>query len=145
MRTPFLDVHVEATGCLTPRRGPLDALNIADLTVELTDLGNLCEQMGGQIDLQAEVCNRGTNPVQDGVVVQFLETTDPNAPIEDAKVVCETVTTKLLLPGECEIVVCSADLMGGGNIYVDVDPEDKIADCHPGNNLGADAFGLCPG
>jgi len=126
-------------------QGSIGALNIADLTVELTDLGNLCEQMGGQIDLQAEVCNRGTNPVQDGVVVQFLETTDPNAPIEDAKVVCETVTTKLLLPGECEIVVCSADLMGGGNIYVDVDPEDKIADCHPGNNLGADAFGLCPG
>ncbi len=126
-------------------QGGIGQLNIADLTVELTDLGTLCEQMGGNIDLQAEVCNRGTNPVQDGVVVQFLETTDPNQPVDQAKIVCEAATTKLLLPGECETVVCSADLVGGGNVYVDVDPEDKIADCHPGNNLGADAFGLCPG
>ena len=103
------------------------------------------ELRAGKIDLQAEVCNRGTNPVQDGVVVQFLETTDPNQPIEDAKVVCETMTTKLLLPGQCEIVGCTADLQGAGNLYVDVDPEDKIADCHPGNNFGADALGLCPG
>ncbi len=126
-------------------QGSIGQLNIADLTVELTDLGNLCLLRAGSVDLQAEVCNRGTNPVQDGVVVQFLETTDPNQPIEDAKVVCETMTTKLLLPGQCEIVGCTADLQGGGNIYVDVDPEDKIADCHPGNNFGADALGLCPG
>jgi len=53
--------------------------------------------------------------------------------------------TKLLLPGECEIVQCSAELKGGGNIFVNVDPEDKIADCHPGNNLGAGALGICPG
>ena len=126
-------------------QGSIGQLNIADLTVELTDLGNLCLHRAGKIDLQAEVCNRGTNPVQDGVVVQFLETTDPNQPIEDAKVVCETMTTKLLLPGQCEIVGCTADLQGAGNLYVDVDPEDKIADCHPGNNFGADALGLCPG
>ena len=84
-------------------QGSIGQLNIADLTVELTDLGNLCLHRAGQIDLQAEVCNRGTNPVQDGMVVQFLETTDPNQPIKDAKVVCETTTTKLLLPGQCEI------------------------------------------
>jgi len=77
--------------------------------------------------------------------VEFLETTDANQPVEDAKVVCETMTTKLLLPGQCEIVGCTADLQGGGNVYVDVDPEDKIADCHPGNNFGADALDLCPG
>jgi len=39
----------------------------------------------------------------------------------------------------------NAELKGGGNIFVDVDPEDKIADCHPGNNLGAGALGICPG
>ena len=126
-------------------QGTLGKLNIADLTVELADLENLCELQGGAADLSAEVCNRGTNPVQDGVVVQFLETTDPNAPVDDAVVVCQALTTKLLLPGECEIVMCNAMLMGGGNIFVDVDPEDKIADCHPGNNLGAGALGICPG
>ena len=65
--------------------------------------------------------------------------------VEDAVVVCQALTTKLLLPGECEIVVCNAELKGGGNIFVDVDPEDIIADCHPGNNLGAGALGICPG
>ena len=55
------------------------------------------------------------------------------------------VTSKLLLPGECEIVSCMGEIGGEGNVYVDVDPEDKIADCHPANNLGADAFDLCPG
>jgi len=33
----------------------------------------------------------------------------------------------------------------GPNIFVDVDPDDLIADCHPGNNLGAGALGICPG
>ncbi len=126
-------------------QGNLGQLNVADLTVELADLESLCELQGGMADLSAEVCNRGTNPVQDGVIVEFLETTDPNAPVEDAVVVCQAVTTKLLLPGECEIIQCSAELKGGGNIFVDVDPEDKIADCHPGNNLGAGALGICPG
>jgi hypothetical protein len=32
--------------------------------------------------------------------VQFLETTDPNAPVEDAVVVRQALTTKLLLPGD---------------------------------------------
>jgi hypothetical protein len=126
-------------------QGNTGKLNIADLTVELTDLGNLCQTLGGQIDLQAEVCNRGTNPVQDGVIVQFLENADPNADFSEAVVVCEVPTTKLLKPGECEVVVCPAVLQGGGTVYVDVDPEDKIADCHPGNNLGADALHICPG
>ena len=95
------------------RRGALGELVLGDQGAGLAvDLDQAAGAVGGDL--------------------QFLETTDPNAPVEDAKVVCETVTTKLLLPGECEIVVCSADLVGGGNIYVDVDPEDKIADCHPG-------------
>jgi hypothetical protein len=51
----------------------------------------------------------------------------------------------LLQIGQCEVVQCVADLAGTGNVFVDVDPEDKIADCHPGNNLGADAFKICPG
>jgi hypothetical protein len=62
-------------------QGNLGQLNVADLTVELADLESLCELQGGMADLSAEVCNRGTNPVQDGVIVEFLETTDPNAPV----------------------------------------------------------------
>ncbi|HEY8378367.1 MAG TPA: VCBS repeat-containing protein, partial [Nannocystis sp.] len=126
-------------------QGSLGILQIADLTVELTDLGNLCDFGGGLKELKAEVCNRGTSPVQDGVVVHFLETVSPDQDVSEAMVVCEAQTTKLLHPGECEVVACTANLLGTGNVFVDVDPEDTIADCHPGNNLGADAFGLCPG
>ena len=126
-------------------QGALGLLEIADLTVELVDLGKLCDFKGGLKELQAEVCNRGTAPVQDGVVVEFLETMDPNQPVDQAQVVCTAKTSKLLQPGECEVVSCTAMLGGMGNIYVDVDPDDKIADCHPGNNLGAGAFELCPG
>lgn len=50
-----------------------------------------------------------------------------------------------MLSGECEIVACVGQLNGEGNMYVEVNPEDKVADCHPGNNLGADAFEVCPG
>ncbi|MEZ4380389.1 MAG: VCBS repeat-containing protein [Nannocystaceae bacterium] len=126
-------------------QGDVGKLQIADLTVELTDLGELCNFEGGTKELQAEVCNRGTNSVVDGVVVHFLETMDPDQGVDQAVVVCATQTTKLLKPDDCEVVSCTAELGGSGNIFVDVDPEDLIADCHPGNNLGADAFGLCPG
>ncbi|MEZ4450650.1 MAG: hypothetical protein R3B09_14305 [Nannocystaceae bacterium] len=126
-------------------QGAFGLLDIADLTVELTDLGKLCEFNGGMKTLSAEVCNRGTAPVQDGVEVAFLETDNPNDPIDQATVVCTAQTQTLLNPGDCEVVSCDANLKGTGNIYVDVDPNDTISDCHPGNNLGADAFDICPG
>jgi hypothetical protein len=126
-------------------QGGFGKLLIADLTVELANLGDLCRFAGGALNLEAEICNRGTNPVQDGVAVHFLQTETVDQPIEEATLVCEAVTTKLLLPGECETVSCMGEISGEGNVYVDVDPDDKVADCHPGNNLGADAFDLCPG
>jgi hypothetical protein len=126
-------------------QGGFGELLIADLTVELANLGDLCDFAGGTLQLDAEICNRGTNPVQDGVAVRFLQTETVDQPVEQATLVCEAATTKLLLPGECEIVSCMGEIGGEGNVYVDVDPEDKIADCHPANNLGADAFDLCPG
>lgn len=126
-------------------QGNVGALQIADLTVELSDLGELCGFEGGEIAITAEVCNRGTNAVQDGVTVDFLETMTPDQTADQATIVCSSATTKLLQPGECEVVQCLAQLAGTGNVFVDVDPEDKIADCHPGNNLGADAVNICPG
>lgn len=126
-------------------QGNLGALQVADLTVELTDPGMLCDFEGGDVVLQAEVCNRGTNSVQDGVTVAFYKTETPDQGKDEATLACTAMTTMLLIPGECEIVQCLTQLGGMGNVFVDVDPDDLIADCHPGNNLGADAFGLCPG
>ncbi len=126
-------------------QGGFGVLQIADLTVKLADLGSLCDLRGGTKELQAEVCNRGTNPVQDGVKVVFLETDDVNKPVEEAVIVCSTETTKLLMPGECEVVSCTGEIGGQGSLYVEVDPDQEIADCHPGNNLGAGTFAVCPG
>lgn len=125
-------------------QGAFGILDIADLTVELTDLGKLCDFGGGNKTLSAEVCNRGTAPVTDGVEVAFYETDNVNDP-PPGTVVCVATTQTLLDPGDCEIVSCDAVLKGTGNIYVDVDPEDTISDCHPFNNFGADAFDICPG
>ncbi|MCA9656786.1 MAG: VCBS repeat-containing protein, partial [Myxococcales bacterium] len=125
-------------------QGAFGLLDIADLTVELTDLGKLCEFGGGDKTLSAEVCNRGTAPVTDGVEVAFYETNNVDDP-PPGVVVCVATTQTLLEPGDCEIVMCDAVLKGTGNIYVDVDPDDTISDCHPGNNFGADAFDICPG
>jgi hypothetical protein len=121
-------------------QGDLGVLNIADLTVVLSNVAGLCAGQSGTITLEARVCNRGTNPVQDGVTVQFLE----GDTAQQATLVCETQTSKLLKPGECEEISCAGDLSGQADVYVIVDPEGTIADCHPGNNEGAGALALCP-
>lgn len=129
-------------------QGDLGVLNIADLTVVFTDPGDLCAGQSGQTTLEARVCNRGTNPVQDGALVRFVESPDDDAGIADGGVpggtlTCEVSTTKLLGPGECEVVSCTGNV-SGGNVFVIVDPDGTISDCHPGNNDGAGAFALCP-
>jgi hypothetical protein len=127
-------------------QGDLGVLNIADLTVVLSDVGNLCQGQSGSTVLKARVCNRGTNPVQDGVTVQFVEADSAPADggVPTGETVCETVTTTLLQPGECEEIECTGELTGQKDVYVIVDPDGTIADCHPGNNDGAGALALCP-
>lgn len=117
-------------------QGDLGRLNIADLTVVFRNIDDLCQGQSGTTTLEAKVCNRGTNPVQDGVLVQFRE--------GDQTLVCETATTRLLEPGQCEDVSCTGQLSGQGDVLVAVDPNDQVADCHPGNNDGASVLKLCP-
>ncbi|MBW2525103.1 MAG: hypothetical protein JRI23_13050, partial [Deltaproteobacteria bacterium] len=122
-------------------QGNLGMLDIADLTVVFTDVLGLCAGDPGTIDLEARVCNRGTNPVQDGVLVEFVESASD---IASGSVLCDTTTTSALDPGECEVVSCTGDVAGLGNVFAVVDPADTIADCHPGNNDGPGAMQLCP-
>jgi hypothetical protein len=120
-------------------QGSLGLLNIADLTVVFTDVSDLCSGESGDGTLKAKVCNRGTNPVQDGVTVDFLA-----SDAGGSSSICTAVTTTLLAPGDCQEVQCDGFIPGTGNVYVAVDPEGKIADCHPGNNDGAGTLQLCP-
>jgi hypothetical protein len=57
---------------------------------------------------------------------------------------CETVTETLLGVGDCTIVTCSATIPKGDDVFVLVDPDGNIPDCHPGNNDGSGASVLCP-
>jgi hypothetical protein len=120
-------------------QGNLGLLNIADLTAVFTDVGDLCSGEPGDATLEAKVCNRGTNPVQDGVTVEFKA-----AAAGGDTLICGAATTKLLQPGDCEIVKCTGFVPATDNVYVVVDPNGTIADCHPGNNDGAGTLQLCP-
>lgn len=120
-------------------QGALGLLNIADLTAVFSDVGALCSGESGDATLKAKVCNRGTNPVQDGVTVEFKA-----AAAGGDVSICTAITTKLLLPGDCQEVACTGFVPGTDNIYVVVDPSGTIADCHPGNNEGAGTLDLCP-
>ena len=126
-------------------QGSLGVLQLADLTAVLADIEDLCRGEGGVTTLSAQVCNRGTNPATDGVVVAFQEHADPNAGPGDEGAVdlCTATTSTLLRPGECEQVSCEATVSADVNVFVIVDPDDVIADCHPGNNDGAGVLDLC--
>lgn len=116
-------------------QGDLGVLNIADLTVVFFDVAAICSAtLPAGLPLRARVCNRGTNPVRDGVAVEFRE---------GAALGCATVTTRLLRPGECEEVSCTATVTDADALIVVVDPADEIADCRPGNDEGVPPTRLC--
>ncbi|WP_197041079.1 FG-GAP repeat domain-containing protein [Chondromyces apiculatus] len=121
-------------------QGDLGVLNVADLTAVITDTGSLCSGSAGDLTLRTRVCNRGTNPVQDGVTVE-LQSNDGSG---TTTVLCSAETQALLMPGDCEEVSCTGTVSGTGNIFVVVDPSGTIADCHPGNNQGAGTLQICP-
>jgi hypothetical protein len=85
------------------------------------DLGMLCDFEGGTKELSLRCATAA--PTRSGRRRRrFLETTDINQGVEEAVLICEAKTSKLLMPGDCEVVSAPPTLKGGGNIYVDVDP-----------------------
>jgi hypothetical protein len=132
-------------------QGELGKTQLADLTVQLADLGDVCSGLGGTLNFSARVCNRGTNPVQDGATVTFYSrpkgATAPEGGTDggpSGTMLCTTQTPTLLKVGGCTVVQCTATLAAGSDVSVAVDPEGKIPDCHGGNNEGATAVQLCP-
>jgi hypothetical protein len=121
-------------------QGRLGATALADLTVELDDLGSLCDADAERTQLSARVCNRGTNPVSDGALVTFRAQSSDG---EDAGSICSVTTETLLDVGDCTKVTCEGEWGKTDNVIVDVDPEGEIADCHPGNNMGSGSQTLC--
>ncbi|MBX3249718.1 MAG: hypothetical protein KF901_21250 [Myxococcales bacterium] len=116
-------------------QGNLGLLDIADLTVVFHGISAICEAtLPAELPLSARVCNRGTNPVEDGVLVHF---------VEGDTLVCDVRTTRFLVPGECEEVTCEGVVTSVDELLVRVDPDDAVADCRPGNDEGYPAAQAC--
>jgi hypothetical protein len=116
-------------------QGALERRGAADLTVSLSRIDELCEDVVGDVELAANVCNRGTNPVPDGARVVFWAG-DPDA---GAPIACETVLPRLLVPGDCTQVECTWSVPPGTTtteVTVIVDPDGEVFECRNGNNRG---------
>ena len=101
----------------------------------IKEIDELCEDLVGDVELAANVCNRGTNPVPDGArVVFWAGNPDTGAPIA-----CETVLPRLLVPGDCTEVACTWTVPAGtttADVTVVVDPDGEVFECRNGNNRG---------
>ena len=81
-----------------------------DLTVKQVKIS--CDPGGPTVT--AEVCNRGTEPVADGVPVAVYDAASPPA------VRCTAATTERLYPGSCASVSCTwTGASGPGSVVVD--------------------------
>ncbi len=105
--------------------GNADGTASPDLTAGVS--GYSC--FGSQATLKAPICNRGSAPIGAGVKASFYDGTT---------LVCETVTSKPLQPGECETVSCTWDSPPKDPVDIQVlaDEDGENTECKEGNNQG---------
>lgn len=102
-----------------------------------------CDEGGA--DLNARICNRGTEVVAGGAPMTFYQG-DP----VDMMIVCTVQTTLNLAPGECETVSCPWPGAVDGLITVVADDPgnsgiESSAECHENNNRSFIEVGGCIG
>ncbi len=127
-------------------QGGTQIQGLADLTVKLAMVADLCNPTTSQIMLSANVCNRGTNPVADGAAVVFYD----GNPDMAAPVACQTTLPELLEVGECTDVACTWTVpptpsgeSPTSDVTVVVDPMGLVVECREGNNRGVIPGVLC--
>lgn len=109
-----------------------------DLTVSVAEVS--CLSDGSPPELVARICNRGSDPVGDGVRASFFASTGGDA--GDAgrgTLICAPSSVRNLLPGQCEAVRCAwPDAPPNESAAVDVtavaDVDGLAAECREGNN-----------
>ncbi len=105
-----------------------------DASPDLTARGApiACDGMG-RAELRSRVCNRGTEPVGDGLSVGFYD----GAP-SDATLLCRSQTATVLEPGDCEDVSCLWETPPtappGLDVTVMADDQNANGECFEGNN-----------
>lgn len=103
---------------------------------DLTSRGARFSCTGTSAELEARVCNRGTEPVGAGVPVTFYQG-DP----QDGAVICTATTAGILPPGACAPVSCTWNGAPSGTpVDVTAVADDdgtgtgSNTECHEGNN-----------
>jgi hypothetical protein len=103
-----------------------------DLTSGGGGFDRYCDPVDRSTELSVLVCNRGTEPVGDGIVVTFYDALPPDG----GTPVCSAVTDRALAPGECARASCRWVGVPDGwtDVYVDADPGGEVRECVEGNN-----------
>jgi hypothetical protein len=103
-----------------------------DLTAGGGDTPGVCDTATRTLELRVLVCNRGTEPVGDGIAVTFYS----GRPDAGGTPICNAATDRALAPGECTPVSCA--WVGAPDtatdVYVDADPAGETRECVEGNN-----------
>jgi hypothetical protein len=84
--------------------------------------------------LTAEVCNRGAEPVDSGMIASFFD----GDPRTGGAPICEHATEGWLEPGECEAVSCAwpePAPTGAREVWLWVDYSDANVECVEDNNI----------
>ncbi len=93
-----------------------------------------CVPDGSEATLRATICNRGTEPVGDGISVGFYD----GDPSMGGTRICGALTTGVLAPGACEAVECTwtapPTTEPGIELWVVPDDDGATGECHEGNN-----------
>lgn len=121
------DFRRNVQGDLVPLAGP-------DLTIGRGSFGVGCMPSAPVIPLEAEVCNRGAEPVDSGMVATFFD----GDPREGGTVICRATTVRTLLPGTCEPIACDWDpapTEGERTVFLFVDEADDNVECVETNNI----------
>lgn len=114
--------------------GNANASAIGDTTAGASET-YVCKDGGAK--LVVDVCNRGALSIADEIPVGFYV---------DMQLVCTTVTTTGLSPGECEKVECTWDSpptnsADAADVTVIADDGNTLNECKEGNNVGG-VFGV---
>jgi hypothetical protein len=102
----------------------------AGLMPDLTVKNGKANCNGDDADFSIEVCNRGTEPVADGVAVSVYD---------GATAACTTVTNRVLQPGFCTTVYCTVPDATTATDYTIVVDDDGVGEgqhteCREANN-----------
>ena len=95
--------------------------------------------------LRTSICNRGTEPVSDGVTVTFYDGDPDTGGVE----LCTAATITVLDPTECELVECRwaspPTMEPGVDVTVVADSSGTEGECLEGNNRSVVPGVFCVG